>query len=153
MARHFLNCYGNEDRLASPARLRRMFHRIVIERDNYTCRAPECMQRGGLEADHMQLRSVGGQTTHENMVSLCAADHRFMKHMAGTLVLSGEAPDRVTVRMGTRVYLNDHLIEPAMNEAHLDEDPWTLAQDAALSEDEDPWLQARISIENRAVTM
>jgi len=153
MARHFLNCYGNEDRLASPARLRRMFHRIVIERDNYTCRAPECLQRGGLEADHMQLRSVGGQTTHENMVSLCAADHRFMKHMAGTLVLSGEAPDRVTVRMGTRVYLNDHLIEPAMNEAHLDEDPWTLAQDAALSEDEDPWLQARISIENRAVTM
>ncbi len=60
MAQYFLNCYGDEDRLASPARLRRMFHRIVIERDNYTCRAPECMQRGGLEADHMELRSVGG---------------------------------------------------------------------------------------------
>jgi len=123
MARHFLNCYGNEDRLASPARLRRMFHRIVIERDNYTCRAPECMQRGGLEADHMQLRSVGGQTTHENMVSLCAADHRFMKHTARTLALSGEAPDRVTVRMGSRAYLNDHLIEPAFDEARLTKIP------------------------------
>jgi len=93
MARHFLNCYGDEDRLASPARLRRMFHRLVIERDNYTCWAPECLQRGRLEADHMELRSVGGQTTHENMVALCAADHRFMKHMAGTLALSGEAPE------------------------------------------------------------
>ena len=124
MAQHFLNCYGDEDRLASPARLRRMFHRLVIERDNYTCRAPECLQRGGLEADHMELRSVGGQTTHENMVALCAADHRFMKHTAGRLALSGEAPDRITVRMASRAYLNDHLIEPAFDEALLDDDPW-----------------------------
>jgi len=144
MAQHFLNCYGDEDRLASPARLRRMFHRIVIERDNYTCRAPECLQRGGLEADHMHLRSQGGPTTSDNMVSLCAADHRFMKHTAGTLVLSGEAPDRVTARVGSRAYLNDHLIEPALNEAALDEDPWNLAHDAALV-DEDPWRSARIS--------
>ncbi len=124
MAQYFLNCYGDEDRLACPARLRRMFHRIVIERDNYTCRAPECLQRGGLEADHMDLRSLGGQTTHENMIALCAADHRFMKHTAGTLALSGMAPDRVTVRMGSRAYFNDCLIEPALNEALLDEDPW-----------------------------
>ena len=128
MAQHFLNCYGDEDRLASPARLRRMFHRIVIERDNYTCRAPECLQRGGLEADHMELRSVGGRTTHDNMVSLCAADHRFMKHAAGTLALSGLAPDWVTVKMGSRRYLNDHLIEPAFDEAVLDQDPWRLAR-------------------------
>ena len=151
MAQHFLNCYGDEDRLASPARLRRMFHRIVIERDNYSCRAPECLQRGGLEADHMEMRSAGGQTTHENMVSLCAADHRFMKHTAGSLALSGEAPNRITVRMGSRAYYNDRLTEPALNEAHLDEDPWTPAQGAALL-DEDPWRLARIPAEHRAVS-
>ena len=131
MARHFLNCYSDEDRLAFPARLRRMVHRRIIERDNYTCRAPECMQRGGLEADHMKLRSRGGPTTNENMVALCAADHRFMKHTAGTLVISGMAPDRVRVRMGSRAYFNDDLIEPAFEEAHLDEDPWSRAQEAA----------------------
>ncbi len=124
MAQYFLNCYGDEDNLASPARVRRMFHRIVIVRDNYTCRAPECLQRGGLEADHMELRSEGGQTTHENMIALCVADHQFMKHTARTLALSGMAPDHVTVRMGSRVYLNDHLIEPVLDEAVLDEDPW-----------------------------
>jgi hypothetical protein len=149
MARYFLNCYDEEDRLASSARLRRMFHRRIIERDNYTCRAPECLQRGGLEADHMQLRSVGGQTTHENMVSLCAADHRFMKHSAGTLVLSGQAPDRATVRMGSRVYVNDHLIEPAFEEACLDEDSWTTPREAA-SFDEDQWRPARVPAEDRA---
>ena len=59
-----------------------------------------------------------------NMVSLCAADHRFMKHTARTLSLSGEAPDRILVKMGSRAYFNDNLIEPALNEAVLDEDPW-----------------------------
>ncbi len=152
MAQYFLDCYGDEDRLASPARLRRMFHRLVIERDNYTCRAPECMQRGGLEADHMKLRSVGGQTTHENMIALCAADHRFMKHTAGTLSLSGMAPDHVTVRMGSRVYLNDHLIEPALDEAVLDEDPWKAALDEALPNEAPGWTGC-ISIEKHAVAV
>jgi len=72
-----------------------------------------------------------------------------MEHTAGTLVLSGEAPDRVTVRMGSRAYFNDHLIEPAINEAALDEDPWKPSQDAALL-DEDPWQPACISTENRS---
>ena len=125
MARHFLNCYADEDNLASPARLRRMFHRRIVERDGYTCLAPECLQRGGLEADHVRFRSHGGPTTFENMISLCAADHRFMKHTAGTLTFAGEAPDRLTARMGSRVYLNDRLIEPALSETTLDEDPWS----------------------------
>jgi hypothetical protein len=124
MARHFLNCYGEHDRLTTSERLRRMLHRRVIERDNYTCLTPECLQRGGLEADHIRLRSRGGSTTLVNMVSLCAADHRFTKHTAGTLVLSGEAPDEVMVRMGSRTYLNDRLVEPSLEEALLDEDPW-----------------------------
>ena len=28
------------------------------------------------------------------------------------------------MRMASRVYLNDHLIEPAFDEALLDDDPW-----------------------------
>ena len=131
MARHFLNCYADEDNLASPARLRRMFHRRIIERDGYTCLAPECLQRGGLEADHVRFRSHGGPTTFENMISLCAADHRFMKHTAGTLTFTGEAPDRLTARMGSRVYLNDRLIEPALSETTLDEDPWSQSRDVS----------------------
>jgi len=131
MARHFLNCYGEEDRLSSPARLRRMFHRRVIERDNYTCRAPVCLQRGGLEADHMELRSQGGSTTMENMVSLCAADHRFMKHQARALALSGMAPDHVKATVGGRAYFNEKLITPTVNEELLDEDPWAARSESA----------------------
>ena len=152
MARYFLNCYRDEDRLASPARLRRMFHRRIIQRDNYTCRAPECLQRGGLEADHMVFRSRGGPTTNGNMVSLCAADHRFMKHTARTLSLSGEAPDRISVKMGSRAYFNDNLIEPALNEAVLDEDPWrsSTRHVAAVSRSEGLRLQVRQSGRDRS---
>ncbi|HET6373799.1 MAG TPA: HNH endonuclease signature motif containing protein, partial [Candidatus Polarisedimenticolia bacterium] len=103
MARHFIDTYGGSD--ASKG-----IYRRVIERDNYTCTAPECLQRGGLEADHIRLRSHQGPTTLENMTTLCAADHRYMKHQAGTLVLIGEAPRGITVRMGERVYRNDRLI-------------------------------------------
>ena len=151
MARYFLNCYRDEDRLASPARLRRMFHRRIIQRDNYTCRAPECLQRGGLEADHMVFRSRGGPTTNGNMVSLCAADHRFMKHTARTLSLSGEAPDRISVKMGSRAYFNDNLIEPALNEAVLDEDPWRSSTQhvAAASRSGGLRLQVRQSGQDR----
>ena len=128
MARHFLNCYADEDRMAVPARLRRMLHRRVIERDNYTCRTPECLQRGGLEADHIWLRSRRGPDASWNLIGLCAADHRFMKHQAGTLKFSGDAPDGVTARMGSRTYFNDRLVDPAFDEAMLEGDPWVPAR-------------------------
>jgi hypothetical protein len=124
MAQHFLDCYGREDDLANPERLRRMLHRRVIERDNYTCAAPECLKRGGLEADHMRERSRGGEDTMENLAPLCAEDHRFLKHRARTLMLWGQAPDRIMVRAGERVYRNDRLVEPPLREETLDEDPW-----------------------------
>ena len=57
----------------------------------------------------------------------CAAEHRFSKHVAGTLVLHGEAPDQLTIRMGRRVYRNDRLVSPAFDEKELDIDPWARA--------------------------
>jgi hypothetical protein len=61
----------------------------------------------------------------ENLAAPCAADRRFLKHRAGTLVLWGQAPDRIMVREADqRVYRNDYLVEPPLREGMLDEDPW-----------------------------
>ena len=128
MARYFLNCYGEADKEALSEKLRRMVTRKVIERDNYTCQAPECLQRGRLEADHIRLRSRLGPTTMDNETSLCAMDHRFTKHIARRLVLHGEAPDNITVRMGSRTYRNDKLVYPRFDERVLDEDPWAISE-------------------------
>ena len=124
MAQHFLNCYASAESEAVPEKLRRMMHRRVIERDAWTCHVPECLLRGRLEADHMTLRSQGGPTTMSNLVSLCAMVHRFTKHEARSVSLSGEAPARVFVRVGRRLYLNDRLVSPAFDSSVLDEDPW-----------------------------
>ncbi len=128
MARHFLDCYAEEDKLAVPERLRRMMHRRVIERDNYTCGAPECLQRGGLESDHMRARSLGGSLGVENQKSLCSLEHQVSKHRARTLAFSGKAPDDVTIKMGRRIYHNDTIIFPVFDERVLDEDPWRQAR-------------------------
>ncbi len=82
MARHFLDVYADPE---SGEAARRTLSRRVIERDNYTCAAPECLQRGGLEADHIRLRSAGGPDTMQNLTTLCAAHHRYIKHVLGTL--------------------------------------------------------------------
>ena len=44
MARHFLDVYADAD-----DQVRRTLARQVIQRDNYTCSASECLMRGGLE--------------------------------------------------------------------------------------------------------
>jgi hypothetical protein len=124
MARHFLDLYGKLDEESLPARLRRTLSRRVIERDNYTCTAPECLQRGGLEADHTLMRSRGGADAMWNLSSLCGMEHRFTKHQLGRLVLHGEAPDNLTVRMGDRLYRKDRWLNPDFGEEALDEDPW-----------------------------
>jgi len=125
MAQHLLNCHAEADSESVPGRLRRMMHRQVIERSEYTCQVPECLMRGHLEADHMHLRSLGGLSTMMNLVSLCFMDHRFIKHQARSVRLWGAAPDHVFVQVGSRVYLNDRLIRPQTRESVFDEDPWT----------------------------
>jgi hypothetical protein len=119
MARHFLDVYEQIHE-----RRRADLVRKVLERDNYTCAAPECLQRGRLEVDHVRARARGGSDAEWNLRGLCVADHRFTKHVAGTLVLYGEAPDGLTIRMGQRVYRGDRLVSPAFDERDLDMDPW-----------------------------
>ena len=126
MASHFLDTYAELDRRAVPEKLR--LHRRIIERDNHTCCCPECLQRGGLEADHSILRSQGGPDEEWNLNSACVAEHRFSKHQAGTLAIYGRAPGDLTIRMGSRVYRNDRLVEPAFDERVLDDDPWALKE-------------------------
>lgn len=92
MARYFLETYGRLDDPALPARHRPSLARQVIERDNYTCAAPECLQRGGLHADHIRLRSQNGPTVMSNMVTLCKADHLHLKHRRRTLIPAARLP-------------------------------------------------------------
>ncbi len=130
MARHFLEMYAGAD-----DEVKRTIARQVIQRDAYTCGAPECLMRGGLEADHIKLLSRGGPTTLNNMTALCVAHHRYHKHVLGSLVLSAEAPgapDALTVKMGSRLYQKDELLYPKFDEAELDKDPWKIGEPALL---------------------
>jgi hypothetical protein len=119
MAQHFLNLYADFNRGE-----RHTVARRVLERDNYTCAAPECLQRGGLECDHAISRAHGGKDALWNLSALCAAEHRHTKHTVGSLVLYGEAPDSLMVRMGGRVYRKDRIVSPKFDAADLDADPW-----------------------------
>ncbi len=75
MAAHFLEMYGNAD-----DHVKRTLARRIVQRDEYTCGAPECLRRGGLEADHIELRSRRGPSVEWNEGSLCAGHHRHIKH-------------------------------------------------------------------------
>ena len=57
--------------------------------------------------------------------------HRFTKHIAGTLVLYGEAPGNITVRTGSKTYRADEPIDPAFDDRMLDKDPWAVSEPAA----------------------
>ncbi len=119
IVKHFQDIYADADE-----GLKRTTARKVIARDNYTCTAPECLERGGLEADHIILRSHGGPGYLDNLTSLCGAHHRQIKHTVGSLKLRGAAPDHLTIEMGKRVYRKDRMISPAFHERILDENPW-----------------------------
>ncbi len=69
LARHFLDTWQHVD-----DDVRRTIARKVIQRDNDTCAAPECLQRGGLESDHVEQRSHGGGDEGWNQVPECHRD-------------------------------------------------------------------------------
>ncbi len=119
LARHFLDTWQHVD-----DDVRRTIARKVIQRDNYTCAAPECLQRGGLEADHIDPRSNGGGDEGWNQVSECHRDHHILRHGIGSLRLWGRAPDGLYVTAGSRVYRKDRLIRPVFHDAQLDAGPW-----------------------------
>jgi len=122
MARHFLETYGDADE-----HVKMTLARHVVQRDEYTCAAAECLRRGGLEADHIELRSQGGPTTLDNMTGLCGPHHRHIKHELGALALYGKAPDDLWVKMGERLYHKDRLVRPDLDERILDDDPWAVS--------------------------
>ena len=119
MPRHFLETYGDAD-----SRVTNTLARRVVKRDEYTCAAAECLRRGGLEADHIGLKSRMRPTVEWNETSLCGPHHRPIKHELGALTLYGKAPDDLWVKMGERLYHKDRLIEPRFDVSLLDHDPW-----------------------------
>ena len=123
MAAHFLEVYGGAD-----DHVKRSLARRVIQRDEYTCGAPECLRRGGLEADHIELRSRRSPSVAWNEASLCGAHHRHIKHELGALTLYGKAPGDLWVRMGERLYHKDRLVRPCLDERILDGDPWAVSR-------------------------
>ena len=66
-----------------------------------------------------------------NETTLCAPHHKVIKHELGSLVLFGEAPDRLTVRMGERVYRKDRLTQIEVGELELNIDPWAVREPVA----------------------
>jgi hypothetical protein len=119
MARHFLETYADADEQVQKTLARR-----VVQRDEYTCAAAECLRRGGLEADHIELKSRMGPTVEWNEASMCGPHHRHIKHELGALALYGKAPDDLWVKMGERLYHKDRLVQPELDDTILDEDPW-----------------------------
>ncbi len=119
MARHFLETYADADE-----HMKKSLARRVIQRDEYTCAAAECLRRGGLEADHIKLKSRMGPSEESNESSLCGPHHRHIKHEMGALTLYGKAPDDLWVKMGERLYHKDRVVQPELDEKILDEDPW-----------------------------
>jgi hypothetical protein len=130
MARHFIDEHATSD-----DRARASLGRKVIRRDNYTCAACECLERGGLEADHIWFRSAGGPDAECNEVSACAAHHRHIKHELGALRLSGQAPDRLIVRMGKGddavSYRNDRRLGVRVTDDEMLDDPWVVGEQRA----------------------
>jgi hypothetical protein len=63
--------------------------RQVTRRDGGRCRVPGCRHAVFTDVHHLRLRSEGGESTLENLVTLCSAHHRAIHR--GELVVAGNA--------------------------------------------------------------
>jgi len=70
--------------------------RFVWRRDHGRCQTPGCRSARGLEIHHIIARVNGGTHDPSNLTLRCSACHT--AHHAGTLTISGTAPDRVETR-------------------------------------------------------
>jgi hypothetical protein len=75
----------------------RLVYASVDARDKYRCRV--CLEYRGLEIHrhHIVYRSAGGETTTQNVISLCANCHLVGVHQ-GRIKISGNADERVVIR-------------------------------------------------------
>lgn len=69
----------------TPPRMRRS----VLRRDGHRCRS--CRSRWSLMVHHVEFRSHGGRTLHENLITLCSRCHGLVH--AGLLVIEGSSAD------------------------------------------------------------
>ncbi len=70
--------------------------RFVWRRDHGRCQTPGCRSARGLEIHHIVARANGGSHEPSNLTLRCCACHT--AHHAGTLTISGTAPDRLETR-------------------------------------------------------
>jgi hypothetical protein len=70
--------------------------RQVTRRDGGRCRVPGCRHAVFTDVHHLRLRSEGGESTLENLVTLCPAHHRAIHR--GELVVEGDVSDNLCFR-------------------------------------------------------
>ena len=63
-------------RLRLDAPLYKELHRRILERDGWRCQYCGCMS--ALQVHHIQSRSLLGDDTEENLITLCALFHKKM---------------------------------------------------------------------------
>lgn len=80
------------------AKADRLVYQAVDARDKHRCRV--CLQYRGsdIQRHHIQPRSLGGDTTTANVISLCAECHLVGVHRK-KIVLSGNADEQVDIRV------------------------------------------------------
>ncbi len=69
----------------------RRVRRVVERRDRGRCTVPGCRASRHLEMHHIEPRALGGEHVPTNLTLQCDGHHRAAH--AGTLVISGDAPD------------------------------------------------------------
>ncbi|MBA3456101.1 MAG: HNH endonuclease [Deltaproteobacteria bacterium] len=70
--------------------------RFVWRRDHGRCQTPGCRSARGLEIHHILARAHGGTHEPSNLTLRCSSCHT--AHHAGTLTISGTAPDQLETR-------------------------------------------------------
>jgi hypothetical protein len=97
----------------------RRVRRYVERRDRGRCTVPGCRASRHLEMHHVRSRALGGEHVPSNLTLQCDGHHRAAH--AGTLVISGEAPDlRFTHADGRPYGADPHRVDaaPAPARAH-----------------------------------
>jgi hypothetical protein len=74
-------------------------HHRVLARDGFRCQVPGCSSRRNLHVHHIVFRSHGGSDDEQNCLTICMGHHLKGVH-EGHLTIEGEAPDRLTFRLG-----------------------------------------------------
>ena len=80
------------------AKADRLVYQAVDARDGHRCRV--CLQYRGsdIQRHHIQPRSLGGDTTTANVISLCAECHLVGVHLK-KIVITGNADDQVDIKV------------------------------------------------------